>query len=470
MLSILYIIFMIALFFGLTIFIHELGHFIAARRCGLIVETFSVGFGPAIFQKESNGIVYKIGVIPFGGYVALPQLEPGDSDKEESESDSDKEDLPDVVAWKKIIVALSGPVGNILFAIVLAWVVFLNSESQLKAGSPVIGEIETDSLVYSAGLRSGDEIIAVKGNPVFSWYDVKVEGLLGSAETNRIPLTVLQSGKSTNQIPVTINDPSEGGALIDGVRPAVPCLVGRVKPDASADRAGIQAGDVIRSFDGVSINDWTQFTGLVDEQAGKPTPIELERDGTNLLLEVTPEYDPELERALIGIELGGTSSMPWMQYHQPWQQLKHDASAIFRILKALATPSESGQAAKGLGGPVMIFAMIFKILQTGLLNTIGLIRFININLAVLNLLPIPVLDGGHILFALWETITRRKVNPKFAATLVNIFATLLIGAMLFISVRDISKLWDWHTATKQEEQATLATTNDPPASAEQTPE
>jgi regulator of sigma E protease len=148
-----------------------------------------------------------------------------------------------------------------------------------------------------------------------------------------------------------------------------------------------------------------------------------------------------MDRALIGVNLGGTGAMPWSLSGSPIEQIKSDASSIFRLLKALTTKGEAKQAAGGLGGPVAIFTMIWFALKMGIINALGLIRFININLAVLNLLPLPVLDGGHICFALWEGITHRKVHPKLVAALVNAFAILLISAMLFLSWRDADRNW-----------------------------
>ena len=141
---------------------------------------------------------------------------------------------------------------------------------------------------------------------------------------------------------------------------------------------------------------------------------------------------------MVGVQLGG-SGMPWMLYKNPVDQLKYDALAIVRVLKALVTPAEAKQAAGGLGGPIAIFTMLTLSIKMGLVNTLGLIRFLNINLAVLNLMPIPVLDGGHIVFALWHGITRHKVNVRIQTALINFFAILLIGAMLILSFKDIDR-------------------------------
>jgi regulator of sigma E protease len=187
--------------------------------------------------------------------------------------------------------------------------------------------------------------------------------------------------------------------------------------------------------------DWVQFTELVQAaEPGLPAVLVVERDGEKVELSIVPEYNEEYKRIMVGVQLGG-SGMPWMLYKNPVDQLRYDALAIVRVLKALVTPAEARQAAGGLGGPIAIFSMLTMSIKMGLVNTLGLIRFLNVNLAVLNLLPIPVLDGGHIVFALWHGITRRRVNVKVQTALINLFAVLLIGAMLVLSFKDIDRTW-----------------------------
>ena len=250
------------------------------------------------------------------------------------------------------------------------------------------------------------------------------------------------SGAATRDIEIQANDPTKGEALIDGISEAIPCILGRVTPGAPADQAGVKSGDRVKVFGGTRVVDWNHFTELVQEYPGQPVTMQVERGAELVELEVTPEYNEDIDRALIGVALGGSGSMPWVLSGNPIEQVKSDASSIFRLLKALTTPGESKKAAGGLGGPVAIFTMIWFALKLGIFNALGLIRFININLAVLNLLPIPVLDGGHICFALWEGITRRKVHPKVVGTLVNLFAILLIGAMVFLTWRDSDRMWN----------------------------
>ncbi len=437
MLEIFYIAFMVLSLFGITIFVHEWGHFYAARKCGLKVEAFSIGMGPSLIRREVGGVVYKIGAFPIGGYVSLPQLDPEGMQKIQGDNSIGNKPLPDVPPWKKIIVAVAGPFCNIIFALLLAWMVSLSDHPETPA---LVGTVEESSPAYASGLRPADQIIAVNGNPVSSWYDVQVEALLADSNFN-MQLTVQRAG-STQEIQLRTNHPEENGSFIDGVSEAIPCILGRVTPGSPAETAGVQPNDIVKSFHGTPVVDWAHFTKLVQEHPGQTVTMIVEREGEIVELSVTPHYDKTMERALIGVRLGASLAMPWTLTGSPMEQIRSDASSIFRLLKALVTVDEAKKAAGGLGGPVAILTMIWFALKMGIVNALGLMRFININLAVLNLLPLPVLDGGHIGFALFESITGRKVPRKVASALVSAFAILLISAMFFLSVRDVDRAFN----------------------------
>jgi regulator of sigma E protease len=399
----------------------------------------------------------------------------------------------------------------VLFAVLLAWVIYANPQAVTGAEPTDIGQVATNSVAYREGIRPGDRVLAVNGEEVDSWYRLAEEALLGAGDDGKIVLTVRSDGEerrvsvnvSTNQLsgqPIpglsrarkcavtnvsqtAANGLREGDIVIslngkevvscqhlrhlsrgmegeeatltvrrgdaevevtamlpiEGTSPYNRCMVGGVLDGSPADEAGLRAGDVIRTFDGVPVVNWRQFTASVDKHAGREVPISVWRNGKLVETEVTPEYDEDRGRALIGIALGVRPSLPWMRYRNPGAQIGHDASAIFRVLSALVNPEESRRAAGAIGGPLMILMTLWTSIKISMLNAVGFLRFLNVNLAILNLLPIPVLDGGHIIFSLWEGITRRRVNPKLVNILVNIFMVILLLLMLLITIRDIDR-------------------------------
>lgn len=430
LLSIIYIIVMMLFLFGITIFVHEFGHFIVARWCGLVVETFSIGMGPALWKKTIGGIVYKIGAFPIGGYVALPQLDPEGMEKMQGENENDRKSLPSVSPWKKIAVSVAGPLSNILFAIPLALIV---TTAEQPTANTIIGYVATNGTAYAAGIVAGDEILELNGTPVNDWYSILVEDHM--AQGSQTIEMKIRSGETTTKA-VSLPANEEIG-ISEAIRP----LLAQITPNEPAERGGLKTGDLITEINGKPIKWWHELSDEVQKNKDKAVSVKVLRDGNTINLTVTPKYNETYEKVMIGVTPGDQSMIPWSMAGNPIAQIKDDASKIFRLLKALTTKREAKQAAKGLGGPVAIFTMIWFAMKLGLVYAIGLIRFLNVNLAVLNLLPIPVLDGGHICFALWEGITRRKVHPKIVTSLINVFAILLIGAMLILTWRDVDRNW-----------------------------
>ncbi|MEI6970508.1 MAG: RIP metalloprotease RseP [bacterium] len=438
--------------FGLAIFVHELGHFLAARLCGMVVEVFSIGFGPAIWSKKIKGVLYKISWFPIGGYVALPQLDPAGMEAVQGKEAGDKQTAepgqtsgettayPPVALWKKIVVSIAGPLGNVILAVILAWVIyFASTGDEIEKGSTVVGYVATNSAAYELGMRPGDTITAVNGRPVSSWIEYRTECHL-TAKSTSITLTVASPAAGTQtMVLATQKDAESGISLVEGVDRTSLCVIAAVLPGAPADRAGFKPKDVVISCNGNQVASRDHFIALVADGVGKEISISVDRQGKSIDLSVTPQFNKERNRAVIGVEVSDrlkTQGAQWMEYKDPWDQLKGDARAIGRILKALTSRTEASQAAGALGGPVMIMMTLWISIQTSLLNALGFIRFLCVNLAILNLLPLPVLDGGHVVFALWEMITRRKPHPKFVNILVYTFACLLLTAVILLTFRD----------------------------------
>ncbi len=444
-----YVALVVILFFGVTIFVHELGHYLVARWCGLVIKVFSIGFGPAIWKREVDGIVYKIGWIPFGGYVALPQLDPaamesvqgssggeGDGDNEAAE-----EPLPSVAAWKKILVAGAGATCNVLLAIVIAWAVYLIGMPATTINQDaVLGYVEEGSAASSAGLVIGDRIVSVNGVDVADWGEFIQE----AATYDEVELEVVDTAGRERIATVPTVEWQYGVRMVGGIDACGTVTVGGVSAGMSAEKAGVLPGDVIKSFAGEAMLSRAHLIALVAENSGQPVVMDVERleDGNKAMhaLTVTPEYDPVAEMPRIGIEfkreddqIGSSAKI----HPRPMKQIEHHASMIFRVLKNLVTPRKSARTAQMVGGPILIIVSYVGMIKASLMLSIWFTGLLNINLAIINLLPIPVLDGGHIIFSLWELITRRPIKARVVNALVNVFAVLIIGLFAFLSLRDV---------------------------------
>ncbi len=463
-LSVLYFVVMVLLLFGITIFVHELGHFVVARKLGMKAEVFSIGFGHAIWKKKHDGVIYKIGWIPFGGYVALPQMEPGGG--KTTDEAGNEVPLPRVAPWRKILVALAGAVGNIILAVIIAFFIFwMGKPAAPHEVSNRVGYVATNSQAYAVGLRAGDAVVAIRavdGAEPVGWLGRLVNRILpGSGEPtweetrNWQDVSMLASLAQEVELRVVTEEGEERvltvmtevGALgVKGVRgiPGVDgisyCSVQFPMKGSSAEAAGVLPGDTIVEFNGVRLFSRAQLQDLVNEFPDQEVPMKVERDGEEIELFVTPSFDPDHGRAMIGVRFDDFAVDPTQLVHPPpMQQIRQHASLILRTLRALVTPREARTAASQIGGPPMIFIYLWYMVRAGLVMALWFTCLLNVNLAIINLMPLPVLDGGHIVFSLIEMGLRRPLNEKLVGRITAVFAVLLISAMLFLSVRDVDR-------------------------------
>ena len=386
-------------FFSLAIAIHEFGHFIVALKLGLRVERFSIGFGPAIWKKTWRGVEYRVSWIPLGGYVSIPDVDPEGT---------------------KAIEGGTYP----------------PSEASAEGGSMRGGNEESSSAKATEDRKTispwKEIAVAVAGPGMNIVLAVVLAFLLAAIPSVRF-----------GELPATITE---------------------AKPGGPAEKAGIRSGDTVLSVDGRPVATWTEMRVEFQIVGGRETDVVLrDKDGVERTVKVTPERDPVtgmyfIDAAHIAKE---EVAAGWMPHRNPLKQLAWDAGSIFRVLKGLVTPKEVKNTANALGGPQMIAESIYKSVRRDFWDGVGFLRYLNVNLAVLNLLPIPVLDGGLIMFALLALIFRRRVPEKIVSTLSMTFMVLLLGAMAILIFRDAQRSWRIHTykpATEETAETNTVTT------------
>jgi regulator of sigma E protease len=432
-LNILYVIAGVLLLFGAAIFFHELGHFWVARKLGMKVEEFAIGMGPIAYKRTHNGIVYSIRWIPAGGFVKLPQMITSEALEGKNETP-----VPAAPPFHKILVALAGPAMNVIFAFVVATIIYFVG-LPVSVNPPIIGHVDPASAEAKAGIKEGDRIVSVSGEPIKSWEDVTLATV--TARTNVLEVvTERDSIRATNLLTATAN-PVIGLKLLN-LDPRDHPEVINTQSGSAAEAAGLKPGDKVIAFAGVPIASREQLIDLIKSRGGQATEIRVQRGGENVSLTVTPKEDPAEKVGRIGAVLGSSASQTFVVQRPgptPWAQVKDVWNKTIRTFGALLHSKQTGVGAKDLSGPVGILTMLAINVNTDYRLALSFLVLLNINLAVLNLLPVPVLDGGHIMMSILEKIRRRPLSQRFVEYVTTAFAIALIGFMLYVSFFDLKR-------------------------------
>jgi regulator of sigma E protease len=423
----------------------------------LKVEAFSIGFGPKIFSWKKDGIDYSWRWIPAGGFVALPQMVTSEvlegksktkvttkygagSVLTKAEAAEDKpgevaaEQWPPVSPLSKILVAFAGPFMNVAFAFAIATLIYFIG-LPVPVSPPIVGPVDPASPEAHLGIHEGDRVVMVDSTPIKSWDDIIEATIL--ARTNVIPVVITREGvTNTYYLTATVNDII--GLKTLNLDPREHPVVGMVESDKPAAAAGMQPGDKIISVNGIPVPSQERMIDLISKAQGKPCKIIFSRQNQKLTAMVTPQYDPVNKRARIGITF--SEGVYEIQHPTPWAQVRDVWYKMVGTFSALSHSKQTGVGAKDLSGPVGIFAMLAAQVNADYRLALSFLVLLNINLAIINLLPLPVLDGGHICMAILERIRGRALNPKLLESLTAVFATLLIGFMVYVSYHDIKRI------------------------------
>ncbi|MFN2508210.1 MAG: RIP metalloprotease RseP [Chthoniobacterales bacterium] len=447
-LRVLLILLEVVVLFNLLIIVHELGHFLAARWRGLVIEKFGVWFGKPLWKKTINGVQYSLGSLPFGGFVALPQLAP--MDIIEGKIDTDRERLPQISAFDKIIVAFAGPLFSLLLALFFAAIVWVVGHPVGESDqTTTIGYVQADSPAAKAGLLPGDKILEVDGNRVlrFSGMNNSVMWNVVRSEGATIPIKVERNGAGLD-FAVEPHKAETRGWRRKSVRqilvhPAQTAIIAEVQPDTPAAAAGLRAGDIVRGFNGITIYHPQALADYIEKNPQKPITLQILRDGKLLEPQVQPtllENEKGEKTPRIGVvwDSGGRMSVA---HPDPVEQVYKSVTTTLSTIGAVASP-KSEVRFQHMSGPIGIGNLLYMLFQSeyGWQMALWFSVILNVNLAILNMLPIPVLDGGHIVLAIIESVRRKPVNIRLLEWVQTSCAILIIGYMLYITFYDVQDL------------------------------
>ena len=417
---------------GVLIFVHELGHFLVARWYGVRVLTFSLGFGPKILKVVRNGTEYCISAVPLGGYVKMA----GENTSDERQGAPDE--FLSKSKWVRFQVYLAGPVMNILLAITVLTVVMIGGADVPKynTGPAVIGSVAADSVAAKAGIETGDRVLTVNGEAIKTWDDFQM-AILPKAN-QALALSIERAG-ATRTITVTpaAETKYEFGTL--GVGPVLRPQIVNVRPNTPAEKAGLLRGDVLVSVNGQGGVSRDQMIAMTRKNGQKPMAIRIERDGQPMDFTITPEG--AVGASLLGIDFSVGEyrrvnlNLPQafrMSLLQNWD----NSQAITRGLKELITRETP---VKQLMGPLAIADLSGAAARLGWRELLSLMAMISLNLALLNLMPVPVLDGGQIAILILEGVARRDMSARAKERIAMVGAALILALMVTVIYNDIAR-------------------------------
>jgi len=424
------------------IFVHELGHFLAARKCGVIVEKFSIGFGKKLFGTTSQGTEFIIAAIPLGGYVKMKGEEVGEETNEEGSFSA-------APPHHRLLIAFSGPLFNFLFALAIYVFVYM---AGVETISPVIGTVRTNSPALEAGLQTGDKVISVNNKPIRFWselqkrvYDSPGEKLYFQIARLTKGIINLEITPNTEEIKNLFGETEQVGLI--GITPLAN-TVSYIKKESAAEKAGLQLDDRIIAVGDTKIFGWSDLRPAAVDKPGKSLTFKIQRNGTEILIPLIPtlktikdKNGKDLEIGEIGIGMSG--QMVLEQYglfgsiaraaKETWEMTALIAISVQKMLFG-SIPADQ------IGGPILIFQIYGEQAEQGFYEFFRLTALLSINLGLINLLPIPILDGGHILFFLIEIIKGRPVSEKNRELAQQVGLFMLISLMVFAFYNDIVRV------------------------------
>jgi regulator of sigma E protease len=417
---------------GVLIFVHELGHFLMARRIGVRVLKFSLGFGPRIFGFTRGDTEYCISAIPLGGYVKMAGENPDDPRTGRPDEFLSK------TKWQRFQVLVMGPTMNLLLAVVVTAGVLMRGAEvpAFQSKPPVVGQVVPGSPAEKSGLHPGDRIVSVAGHDVNTWEQFLIAA--GTRARRETAISVLRDGKeltfAVTPAPQTKYEVGDVGVLPD-VHPHVQTVL----PGHPAEKAGLKANDVIVAVDGVPIAFPRDLIDVISKKANVPVNLTILRNGTRQELKITPEFNGK--SGWIGINIGEDVTMikpgPIDAIGMSLRRNYDSAKLIFQTVGQLITRETS---TRQLMGPLAIAQLSGESAQAGWIPLLSLMASISLNLGLLNLLPIPVLDGGHIFIMAIEGLARRDFSTRVKEKMFLAGFAVLLMLMVTVIYNDLTRI------------------------------
>ncbi|MDO8404950.1 MAG: sigma E protease regulator RseP [Pseudomonas sp.] len=436
---------------GVLVTFHEFGHFWVARRCGVKVLRFSVGFGmPLLRWHDKKGTEFVVAAIPLGGYVKMLDEREGDVPADQLDQSFNRKSVR-----QRIAIVAAGPIANFLLAMAFFWVLAMLGSEQVR---PVIGAVESGSIAAKAGLGAGQEIIAIDGEPTSGWAAVNLQLIRRLGESGSIQLLVREQGSTADSPRELMLDKWLKGADepdpirslgIRPWRPALPPVLAELDSKGPAQAAGLKTGDRLLALDGKSLDDWQQVVDTVRMHPDTKIMLRVERDGAQIDVPVTLAARGE-SKAPTGYLGAGVKAVDWPPEmirevsYGPLAAIGEGARRTWTMsvltLDSLKKMLFGELSVKNLSGPITIAKVAGASAQSGVADFLNFLAYLSISLGVLNLLPIPVLDGGHLLFYLIEWARGRPLSDRVQGWGIQIGISLVVGVMLLALVNDLGRL------------------------------
>nr|WP_298143646.1 RIP metalloprotease RseP [uncultured Pseudomonas sp.] len=436
---------------GVLVTFHEFGHFWVARRCGIKVLRFSIGFGtPLLRWHDRQGTEFVIAAIPLGGYVKMLDEREGEVPPAQLEQAFNRKSVR-----QRIAVVGAGPVANFLLALLFFWVVAMLGGQQVR---PLIGAVEPGSLAAQAGLQAGQEIVAVNEKPTTGWAAINLQLVRRLGESGPLLISVREDGsavESSRRIVLDewlkgVEEPDPISSLgIRPWRPSLPAVLAQLDPEGPASAAGLKIGDHILALDGQALDDWQQLVDRLRGMPGSAVVLLVERDGRRLDVQVdlAARGADDARIGYLGAGVQGVEWPPEMLRDVSYGPLEAVAESFKRTwtmslltLDSLKKMLFGELSVKNLSGPITIAKVAGASAESGLGDFLNFLAYLSISLGVLNLLPIPVLDGGHLLFYLIEWTRGRPLSERVQGWGVQIGISLVVGVMLLALINDLGRL------------------------------